>query len=169
MVSLIALGSLLLSPLSLQLLEFPASSIPGAALVVVGLSTLNLIPPLAIRRVRSGRGVGSPLLIGMVFSVGWTPCATPSIALMSLLAGSVGSSGSALAIAASYMCGIALPLTAAAYGATRIRPVRDALRRIGNGTQVASGVSLVGSGLLFATGLWAVMANWLLTLDPTVL
>jgi cytochrome c-type biogenesis protein len=104
-------------------------------------------------RIPSAGGFSGGLLFGAAFAIGWTPCVGPVLGAALTYAASSGSGvlGGAVQLAA-YAAGLATPLVAAAFAA----PAAVALsRRILPTTvifQRASGVLLVGVGLLLATG-----------------
>ena len=67
--------------------QYIIQKISGAAIILFGLFHTGLIPIKALNYERrlairpSSKGLVSSLLIGMGFSIGWTPCIGPVLAL----------------------------------------------------------------------------------------
>jgi cytochrome c-type biogenesis protein len=75
----------------------------------------------------------------------------------------MGSSSADASVAAlllvAYSAGLAVPFLAAAVALPRIRPLFDALRRHHRAVQVASGLFIMGVGVLILTDAFARMAG----------
>ena len=105
---------------------------------------------------------GSPLaalLVGMAFSLGWTPCVGPILTFIILRASShdlVAGGGLMLL----YCAGLAVPFLATALLLGRITPFLRALNRHARAVEAASGALLVLAGLLLLTGQFAQVNQW---------
>lgn len=51
----------------------------------------------------------APFLLGLTFSLGWTPCVGPVLASIVLISGSTGNVGTSLLTMTLYMLGLATP------------------------------------------------------------
>ena len=137
----------------------------GLLIVLFGLKFMGLFSiPWLDRDVRldSPRKIGGPVggfLFGVVFGLGWTPCAGPVLASVLSYAALAGSELKAAGLLALYSAGIALPLLALSAFADRGVPL---LRRIMGrleAMQRLTGMIMVGLGLFLggsaAVDLWS--------------
>ncbi len=161
-----ALGDLVTHPLFVR----------GGALLVIamGLHLLGVIriPLLYMeKRMAVERGanpnVFSSLLIGATFGAGWTPCVGPvlgGILLLSAQGADVMRGASLLAV---YSMGLAVPFLLAAVGLSR---ASTTIRRLGphlRYVEMASGVLLVGIGVLLFTDQFTQLNSYFLRWTPT--
>lgn len=128
----------------------------GILVVAIGFALLGLLPIPALDRLFSpalepARRSGSPALMGAAFGLAFTPCITPVLGGILVLASSSSSVPRAAGLLAVYAAGVAVPLLllALAFGRTivALRFIRDRyelMRRL-------SGVLLVAFGLLLFT------------------
>lgn len=129
----------------------------GAIVAILGLNmifdfvkVLNFEKRVHLTRLPSG--YFGAFLIGMAFGGGWTPCVGPILAGILFLAGQSGRIGDGAALLTAYSLGLGLPFLAASIFfdafTRRLAKIRKHLGAI----RIASGVFLVGIGLLIATG-----------------
>jgi cytochrome c-type biogenesis protein len=128
----------------------------GILVVAIGFELLGLLPIPALDRMFSpalepARRSGSPAVMGAAFGLAFTPCMTPVLGGILVLASSSASVPRAAGLLAVYAAGVAVPLLllALAFGRTitALRFIRDRyelLRRV-------SGALLVAFGLLLFT------------------
>jgi cytochrome c-type biogenesis protein len=137
------------------------SIIFGTITVLLGLFFAGLIPGLSLlnRDVRvhwlPRATVGGAFVLGILFSLGWTPCIGPTLAAILGLSASTGSSaarGSFLTI--FYCLGLGIPFVAAALITTRVHVITRFLSRHAVWVMRIGGGLLVVVGLLEVTGLW---------------
>ena len=132
----------------------------GILVVAIGFALLGLLPIPALDRLFSpalepARRSSSPIVMGAAFGLCFTPCMTPVLGGILVLASSSSSIPRAAGLLAVYAAGVAVPLLllAVAFGRTIgalrfIRDRYDLLRRL-------SGVLLVAFGLLlFSDHVW---------------
>lgn len=144
-----------------------ARQLAGALVIGLGLLTTGVFGPVLDRFMRVG--VRTDLLpaarsaravsLGALVAIGWTPCIGPVLGAILTM----GSSSADVLVAAllliAYSAGLALPFLAAALALPRIRPVFDALRRHHRAVQVASGLFIMGVGVLILTDAFTTMAG----------
>lgn len=137
----------------------------GALVIVIGLLTIVAGPlterwrfglsPDILPAGRSLRALG----LGALVSIGWTPCIGPVLGAILTMGASSADAWVAAILLVAYSAGLAVPFMAAAVALPRVRPLLDALRRHHRAVQVASGVFIVGVGILIFTNAFARMAG----------
>jgi cytochrome c-type biogenesis protein len=102
----------------------------------------------------SGRPAGylGSVLVGMAFGAGWTPCVGPILAAILFLAGNSGSVGEGVLYLSAYSVGLGLPFLLASLFFRQVTARLSKLKRYFGVLRVASGLLLVGIGLLIAFG-----------------
>ena len=135
----------------------------GTVTVLLGLFFAGVLPGASLlnREVRihwlPRASIGGAGILGVLFSVGWTPCIGPALgAILGLAASSTGTSaarGSALAI--FYCVGLGIPFVLAAVAAERVAVVSRFIRRHALVLMRVGGGMLVVVGLLEITGVWS--------------
>ncbi len=141
--------------------------VSGVLVVLLGLLFAGVLPGAGRGFAPSWRPVagltGAPLL-GAVFGLGWSPCASPTLGAVLLLAtgeGGGAARGSVLAVA--YGLGLGLPFVLVAVGYARATRALSVLRSHQRALQIAGGAVLVVLGLLMVSGFWVVWTTRLST------
>lgn len=126
----------------------------GVLIVLLGLHTAGILRLLILdgeRRLKPPPPGGSPwraFLLGATFSAGWTPCIGPVLASVLVLAGSTASWQQGMGLLAVYAAGLALPFLLLAFGLPKAARWLGALKRHAARVQFATGVLLVGLGMM---------------------
>lgn len=148
--------------------------VSGALLVLFGLHMTGLLRiPLLYRQARidvgaTPAGVLTPLVVGLAFGFGWSPCVGPVLAAILMVAGAEASVGKGMLLLAVYAAGIGIPfLVAAAFTGPFLAWARSAGRRLGLLEKVAGGL-LILTGIAFMTGFMPEVAQWLLERMPSL-
>ena len=141
----------------------------GTLTVLLGLFFAGLLPGATLlnREVRvhwlPRATVGGAALLGVLFSLGWTPCIGPTLAaILGLAASSSGTSvarGSALAV--FYCIGLGIPFVLAAFAVERVAVISRFIRRHSVLLMRLGGAMLVLVGILEITGVWTTFVTWL--------
>jgi cytochrome c-type biogenesis protein len=143
-----------------------ARVVAGLAVIVIGVLTTGIFGPVLDRwRVglptdllpasRNARAVA----LGALVAIGWSPCIGPVLGAILTMGASAQDAGQAGLLLAAYSAGLAVPFLGAALALPRMRPVLEWLRRHHRAVQVASGLFIVGIGILILTNAFSVLAN----------
>ena len=123
-----------------------------AGLVFAGIRLpITLLRELRLPWPRIG-GPIAPVLAGVAFAIGWTPCVGPTLAAILALSAGGASPAQGAVLLAVYALGLGVPFLVFGLAFTRTLTLVHVLRRHWRVVNVASGVLLVGFGLLLATG-----------------
>jgi cytochrome c-type biogenesis protein len=100
--------------------------------------------------VETGRKAGllRSFIIGAIFPVAWTPCASWVLGSIILLAGASESAARGALLLAVYSIGLGLPFLAAGIALDYLSPILRRVRRYATAFYIVSGVLLIGVGLL---------------------
>lgn len=148
--------------------------VAGIAVAVMGLHFLGVFRiGLLYReaRVQVARAPTGPLgayLVGLAFGFGWTPCVGPVLTTILMVAAQADDAAKGAGLLAVYAAGMGLPfLIAAAFAGAFMRTVRRFRRHIGL-VEKGTGVVLVATGVLFATGSMPIVGQWLIDTIPAL-
>jgi cytochrome c-type biogenesis protein len=129
----------------------------GSLIVLLGLNftfdfwkLLNVEKRFHLRT--SPAGTAGSLLLGMAFAAGWTPCVGPILASILFLAGTSGRILQGSLLLVSYSAGLGLPFVLAGLFFSLFLRQSEKLKPHLNRIRIASGIFLVGIGLLVLLG-----------------
>jgi len=151
--------------------------IGGVVVILFGLHTLGILKMRWLDydtrptwQGHSQRGHLSSGLMGMVFAAGWTPCVGTILGAILTLGLSQQTSLQAMMLASGYALGMGLPFLAISLLMDQAFTVTRQLRRYTRQVQIASGLLLLGMGVLLLTNRLFYIAIWAqrngLYLDP---
>ena len=138
-------------------LEFGVAQLAGLAVILLGLHMTGLVPLRVLYRdtrlhLRVSRhSFASSLLVGAGFALGWSPCIGPILATILTIAGTQGSALEGAGLLAVYSAGLAVPFLVAGWSVEHFFAAFARIRRHLRALEVASGVVLMGVGLLLVT------------------
>ncbi len=102
-----------------------------------------------------------PILLGVVFAIGWTPCIGPTLAAVQTLALTEATAAKGALLSISYALGLGLPFLLLSFFAhksivitQRLRAKQNLFIRFGSGF-------LILLGVLLLTGIWHELMIWL--------
>lgn len=130
----------------------------GVAMVLMGLLMLGLVRlpllnrELRFRPVARSLGPAGPLLLGMAFAFGWTPCIGPVLASILLFAGTAETTLRGTLLLLAYSAGLGIPFILSGLLFSRVTAALPWLRRRYRVVEIASGILLMAMGVLFLTG-----------------
>lgn len=136
------------------------NQVSGVLMIAMGLLVLEIVRVPFLYRERKLRlsgasfGPAGPTLLGMVFAFGWTPCVGPILAAILFYAGTTQTIGQGAWLLLLYALGMAVPFVATGVGFSRMVGAFGWVRRHRRALNWASGLVLIGMGLLFVTNLF---------------
>ena len=136
-----------------------ARQVAGVAVIGIGLLTTGIFGPVLDRlwrvsvptdRLPIGRSARA-LALGALVAVGWTPCIGPVLGAILTMGSSSRDAWVAALLLVAYSIGLAVPFLLAALALPRMQPLLIALRRHHQAVQIASGIFIIGIGVLILT------------------
>jgi cytochrome c-type biogenesis protein len=129
----------------------------GAVMILLGFVVSGLIRLPLLQEERRLLLIDRPygplgtVLLGMAFALGWTPCIGPILAAILFYAGAFETAEQGALLLLAYSIGLGLPFIAVGLGWGRLLSLLSWAKGHAQALNVASGVLLVGLGLLFVT------------------
>lgn len=127
----------------------------GVVIIVLGLLMTGLFGPILDRIPNPTPSVNLPagrvtraLALGALVAVGWTPCIGPVLGAILAMGASTQDVATATVLLVAYSAGLAVPFLVAAAFLPRMRPVLRWLRAHQRPIRIASGLAVMGIGLL---------------------
>lgn len=140
--------------------------ISGILIIIFGLFHAGWIPIRFLnyeRRLQvmpERQGLLSSLLIGMGFSVGWTPCIGPILTSVLILAANTQTLASGMLLLAIYALGLGLPFLALAVGIRYLWKYLNILNKHMGAIKKISGIILIIIGILIFFNIFAILAYY---------
>jgi cytochrome c-type biogenesis protein len=160
---------------SLHSVQHLVQVVGGVVIVLMGLVMLGVVRGPFARERRlvtklplAGSRVVRPFVLGVAFGAAWSPCVGPLLGAALTVAARSGQAGRGALLLLAYAAGIGIPFMLAALGFAAAPGVTARLQRAGAKIERVAGVMLVGLGVLLATGLYAHLASYLVSLSPTL-
>jgi len=134
--------------------------IGGILLIAMGLNMLNLLKIGFLNQEKMVHMHGKPVgffgsfLVGVTFSLGWTPCIGPVLASILLIASAGGSVFTGVRLLSIYSLGLAIPFFAAALMVSGLMGLMKRYGHFVRYTSFALGGLLIVLGILLVSGYW---------------
>ena len=134
------------------------NKIAGILIVVLGLHFLGVyrIPWLYYEKrfhtKSKASGILTPLVVGLLFAFGWTPCVGPILAGVLLLASNQNTVVKGMILLIFYSAGLGIPFLVAGVGFNLFLNVFEKMRRYFRTIEVLSGLFLISIGVLIFLG-----------------
>jgi cytochrome c-type biogenesis protein len=144
--------------------------IGGIILILFGLNMLNILRIPFLNQEKLVHLKGKPIgligsfVIGVTFSLGWTPCIGPVLASILLIASTSSSVAQGGYLLSLYSLGLAIPFFIAALLVGRLLRLMQKYGWIMKYSSNVIGGLLVVIGFLLATGYYTRLSSWLLSL-----
>ena len=136
----------------------------GVLSVLLGLVFMGAVPLLQrewrIHRVPAV-GVAAAPLLGFLFGLGWTPCISPTLGVITTLSLNEATAGRGALLSAFYALGLGLPFIVAGLAYERTLGAARWVRRHQGTVVRLGGLMMVVVGLLLLTGWWDQAVSWL--------
>ena len=140
--------------------------IAGAVIILFGLhltGILQIKALLADTRLHGLKGSSSAwgaFVIGFAFAFGWTPCVGPILAVVLGFAAAQDTVWKGIFLLAIYSAGLAVPFLLTSLGIERFLKFYNRFKFHMHAVEVASGVLLIGLGVLLAMGRFALLSGY---------
>jgi len=152
--------------------EMWIARVGGVVIILLGLHLMGVFriaPLMREKRMHlhdKPAGYLGTLGVGMAFGAGWTPCIGPVLGGILTFAASQEHFWSGVGLLGVYSAGLAVPFLATSLALERFLEHFQRFRRFLPTVQTASGVLLVGLGLLLVTGTFTVLSSYLIRFTP---
>ena len=145
--------------------------IAGLIIVILSLHIIGIINIKFLnyeKRVQSDikRNFFSPVLIGMAFAFGWTPCIGPILGSILVLASTEESLGQGILLLTFYSIGLAVPFILSGYLIQRFLVFSKNFRKNINKVSKIGGSILLITGILMTTNQLQALGFYLLNIFP---
>lgn len=107
-------------------------------------------------------GQAAPLVMGLAFGFGWTPCIGPVLGGILALAGTQETVGQGAVLLLAYSAGLGVPFILAGLGINRAMNAMTFLRRHLRPINIVSGAMLAGFGVLMITNQLFRISSWVI-------
>ena len=115
---------------------------------------------------KKGEGILSPIVIGMAFGFGWTPCIGPILGSILILASTTENISDGIVLLFSYSLGLAIPFILSGYLIQKFLLVSKNLKRNINIINKVGGVLLLVTGILILTNQLQALGFYILEYLP---
>jgi cytochrome c-type biogenesis protein len=145
--------------------------VAGIIIIVFGLHLTGLVKiPFLYRdkRIDAGaprRGAVGSFLLGFAFAFGWTPCIGPILAGILAVAATRNTVFQGMFLLAVYSAGLAIPFLLTGLGLSQFLKFYGRFRKHLQAVEVASGVLLIGIGVLMAFNKFTILSGYLTFLN----
>jgi cytochrome c-type biogenesis protein len=142
--------------------------VAGVIIIIFGLHLTGLVPIKFLYMDKRAHGLArtkatavGAFLVGFAFAFGWSPCIGPILATILAFAASQETIVKGVLLLAVYSLGLAVPFLLTSLGISRFLAFYGGFRKYLHAVEVASGVLLIGIGLLIFTRHFTLVATWM--------
>ena len=136
------------------------------SLQVIGLLKLNFLNFEKKFHSNNNKGLFAPLILGMGFAFGWTPCIGPILGSILILASTEESINKGILLLSFYSLGLAIPFILSGYYMSKFLTTRKSFSKYYGRVTKTGGVILLLTGVLIATNQIQVISFYILTIFP---
>ena len=159
------IGKILLNN-SIELRIFAGIIIIIFSLQILGLINLKFLNYEKRIQSKTKQGLLMPLLVGMAFGFGWTPCIGPILGSILVLASTTESLPKGIILLCLYSLGLAIPFILSGYLIQKFMLISKNLKRNMNLINKVGGVLLFLTGILILTNKLQVLGFYILNYLP---
>ena len=143
----------------------------GLVIVILSLHIIGIINLKFLnyeKRIQTNTNTNfySPILIGMAFAFGWTPCIGPILGSILVLAATEESINKGILLLASYSIGLALPFIISGYLIQKFLIFSKNFKKNINVVSKTGGIILLITGILILTNQLQALGYYLLNIFP---
>jgi cytochrome c-type biogenesis protein len=149
--------------------------VAGVVIIIFGLHLTGILKIRALyadKRLHSVKGNSTAwgaFVIGFAFAFGWTPCVGPILSAILTIAANQDSVTKGILLLSIYSLGLAVPFLLTSVLLERFLKFYSRFRAHMHALEVASGVLLIGLGILLVAGRFTIIASYLSFLQRFVL
>lgn len=139
--------------------------VSGLFIVFLGLNFMGAVKipflnrTLKLQTKRKGNSFLSSILLGLVFSIGWTPCVGPLLSSALLQASSSGNVWNGVLLLLTFSMGLGIPFVVSSILVDRLKQAFDFIKKHNRVINIVSGLFLVLVGVLMMTGVFGYFLN----------
>lgn len=139
--------------------------ISGLFIIFLGLNFMGAIKipflnrTMKLQTKRRGNSFLSSILLGLVFSIGWTPCVGPLLSSALLQASSSGNVWNGVLLLLTFSMGLGIPFVVSSILVDRLKNAFDFIKKHNKVINIVSGIFLVLVGVLMMTGVFGYFLN----------
>ncbi len=141
--------------------------IAGTIVILFGLHLIGVLRIGALYREKrfdvrtKGPGTLTAFLLGLAFAFGWTPCIGPILGAVLAYASTQETVAHGMALLIIYSLGLGMPFILSALAVNAFFKAFNSLKRYLKAIEVASGILLIGIGILILTNNLIALAGYL--------
>jgi len=141
--------------------------IGGALLIILGLFYLDIlkIPFLdrqyTVELAKKPVGLFGSFMVGITFSLGWTPCAAPALSSILIIASMSGKASQGVYLLSLYSLGLAIPFIAASLLFDRLFVLLKKYSSVSRYVVKILGILLIVLGLVMVSSYYTILNMWL--------
>ena len=136
------------------------------SLHIIGLININFLNYEKRIQTNINKNFFSPILIGMAFAFGWTPCIGPILGSILVLAATEASLGRGILLLSFYSIGLAIPFILSGYLIQKFLVFSKNFRKNINKVSKIGGTILLITGILIITNQLQALGYYLLNIFP---
>jgi cytochrome c-type biogenesis protein len=159
---------------ALQEYKHQLGMVGGVVIILLGLHTAGWLPIKWLLYEKRAEVKSRPLgllgayVVGLAFAFGWTPCIGPILATVLFVASQQGTLGRGVLLLVAYSAGLGIPFIASGFLIHSFFAVFTRFRRHMRLVEYASGVLLIGVGLLLLTDRLTILSRYFSKLFPAL-
>ena len=136
------------------------------SLHIIGIINLKFLNYEKRIQTNINKSVFSPILIGMAFAFGWTPCIGPILGSILVLAATEESLSQGILLLSFYSIGLAIPFILSGYFMNSFLISKKGFGKYYNRINITGGAILLVTGILIATNKIQIISYYILTTFP---